>query len=126
MIFKLRTSKETMEIFQEIGNSLYLQPFILAKIAIALSIKSKKNFQAEDFKTDNDGLELNRQTITGDYDELFKALIISRHNKNIEDSEYFPKYIKAHLDRGSKMLLSEYRYNPNNFYRNILNLDANI
>ena len=76
MIFKLRTSKETMEIFEEIGTSLHLQPYALCKIAIALSLR-KCEMDEQDFQTDNDGLELNRQTITGEYDELFKALIIS-------------------------------------------------
>ena len=32
-------------------------------------------------------------------------------NRHIEDDEYFQKYIKAHLDRGAKMLYSEFKYN---------------
>ena len=39
MVLKLRTSKETMTIFEEIGLSLHLQPFALCKIAIALSLR---------------------------------------------------------------------------------------
>jgi DNA sulfur modification protein DndE len=31
--------------------------------------------------------------------------------RHIEDDEYFQKYIKAHLDRGAKMLYSEFKYN---------------
>lgn len=123
MNFKLKTSKETMTIFADLGNSIHLQPFILAKIAIALSINNNECLNEYDFSTDNDGLELNRQTITGEYDELFKALIISKNNKRLNDDDYFPKYIKAHLDRGAKLLFAEYRYNPNNFYKNIMNLD---
>lgn len=126
MNFKLKTSKETMTIFVNLGNSIHLQPFILAKIAIALSIKNNECLDENDFSTDNDGLELNRQTITGEYDELFKALIISKINKRLNDDDYFPKYIKAHLDRGAKLLFAEYRYNPNNFYKNILNTDLSI
>ena len=57
------------------------------------------------------GLELNRQTITAEWDLLYKSLIEVSENRHIEDDEYFQKYIKAHLDRGAKMLYSEFKYN---------------
>lgn len=126
MNFKLKTSKETMKIFIDLGNSLHLQPYILSKIAIALSLKCKEILGEKDFLTDNEGIELNRQTITGEYDELFKALIISNNNEKLDDDQYFPKYIKAHLDRGAKILYSQYRYNPSNFYKNVINIDSTI
>lgn len=126
MNFKLKTSKETMKIFTDLSNSLHLQPYILSKIAIALSLKCKEILGEKDFLTDNEGIELNRQTITGEYDELFKALIISNNNEKLDDDQYFPKYIKAHLDRGAKILYSQYRYNPNNFYKNVINIDSTI
>lgn len=126
MNFKLKTSKETMKIFIDLGNSLHLQPYILSKIAIALSLKCKEILGEKDFLTDNEGIELNRQTITGEYDELFKALIISNNNEKLNDDQYFPKYIKAHLDRGAKILYSQYRYNPSNFYKNVINIDSTI
>ena len=57
MIFKLKTSKTTMEIFEEVGASVRLQPFALAKIAIALSIRDEKELSENDFKTNNDALK---------------------------------------------------------------------
>ncbi len=127
MVFKLKTSRETMQIFSNIGTVTHLQPFVLAKIAIALSIRySDEDLTDRDFETDNDGLELNRQTITGEYDDLFKALIIDWHLKNIPDEEYFPKYLKAHLDRGAKLLRSEFKYANGNFYQHLLNIDKGI
>lgn len=126
MIFKLKTSKETMEIFNKMGASLHLQPFVLAKIAISLSIRKKQALIEENFHTDTEGLELNRQTITGEYDELFKALIISYNGTLISDEEYFPKYLKAHLDRGAKLLFAEYKYSCSNFYNHFSNLDKSI
>ena len=113
MIFKLKTSKQTMEIFEHIGQSANLQPYCLSKLAIALSVASEKPLIDEDFKTNNDGLELNRQTITGDHDTLFKSVIILDLKKPLSDEEYFPKYLKAHLDRGAKMLENEFRYSKN-------------
>lgn len=126
MIFKLKTSKTTMEIFEEVGASVRLQPFALAKIAIALSIRDEKELSENDFKTNNDGLELNRQTITGEYDDVFKALIISRENKPLTDEEYFPLYLKAHLDRGAILLQAEYKYSGSKFYQHFVNLDKSL
>lgn len=126
MVFKLKTSKETMDIFDEIGASIHLQPFALCKIAIALSLKDESKLNDLHFKTNGDGLELNRQTITGEYDDLFKALIMSHTEKSLSDEEYFPKYLKAHIDRGAKYLYSEYKYSNENFYKHILNLDKGL
>jgi DNA sulfur modification protein DndE len=110
MVFKIRTSKKTEEMFAAIEASENLQPYALSKLAISLSLKSNEPLNEEDFATDSNGLELNRQTITGEYDELYKCLVVMRENRHIEDSEYFQRYIKAHLDRGAKYLYSEFRY----------------
>lgn len=110
MVFKIRTSKKTQELFEAIEASENLQPYALSKLAISLSLKSNEPFTDTDFKTDTNGLELNRQTITGEHDELFKCLIAMKENRHIDDDEYFQKYIKAHLDRGAKFLYSEFRY----------------
>lgn len=126
MIFKLKTSKNTMHVFEEIGGAIHLQPFALSKIAIALSIRDQNELNESDFATDNDGLELNRQTITGEYDELFKALIISKTKVVLSDEEYFPKYLKAHIDRGAKLLSAEYKYSGSKFYQHLANLDQGI
>mgnify|MGYP001053701208 CR=1 FL=1 len=126
MIFKLKTSKSTMTMFEEVGSTTHLQPFALCKLAMALSLHSSEPLKDSDFKTDNDGLELNRQTITGEYDDLFKALIISHTEKKINDDEYFPKYVKAHIDRGAKYLFLEYKYSNKNFYKHLLELDKGV
>lgn len=126
MVFKLKTSKETMNIFEEIGLSLHLQPFALCKIAMALSLRVEDKLQEDDFNTNSEGLELNRQTITGEYDDLFKALIISNNKQNISDDEYFPKYMKAHIDRGAALLYSEFKYSGVNFYKHVLELDKSL
>ncbi len=111
MVFKIKTSKNTMDMFEEISSSTNYAPFILSKLALSLSIRSKKALEEKDFKTDNLGLELNRQTITGEWDILYKCLIEMFENRHIEEDEYFQKYLKAHLDRGAKMLYGEFKYN---------------
>ena len=112
MVFKIRTSKKTMELFDEMTSSINYAPFILSKLAISMSIKSNVPLAENDFQTDCFGLELNRQTITGEYDDLFKSIIEIFEGKHLDDDEYFQKYLKAHLDRGAKMIHSEFRYSP--------------
>lgn len=99
-----------MECFEEIGASENLAPFALSKLAISMSLKSNQPLTEDDFKTDNAGLELNRQTITAEYDSLYKSLISMAEGRHVSDDEYFQKYLKAHLDRGAKMIHSEFKY----------------
>ena len=108
MIFKLKTSQKTQQIFAEIGKSTSLKPYTLVKHAIAWSLKEQGKITS--FNSDNEGLELNRQTITGEYDDYFKVLIEQAEGRHLSNEEYFPKYIKAHIDRGAILLESHYKH----------------
>lgn len=125
MATRLKTSKKTEEIFAHIGQSLGLQPFALSKIAISLSLKYEKPFTEEELKTDSNGLELNRQTIVGEYDSLFTSLIAFKEKKELTDEQIFPMLYKAHIDRGAILLEREYRYNKK-FYSHLSNLQRGI
>ena len=108
MIFRLKTSKRTLEIFQELENRTNYKPYTLVKHAIAWSLK--ENTSVENYVSDADGLDLNRQTITGDNDAYFKVLIEEVEERYWPEDEYFPKYVKAHIDRGSELLLDMYNH----------------
>ena len=108
MIFKLKTSQKTQQIFAEIGKSTSLKPYTLVKHPIAWSLKEQGKVTS--FSSDNEGLELNRQTITGEYDDYFKVLIEQAEGRHLSNEEYFPKYIKAHIDRGAIILESRYKH----------------
>lgn len=123
MIFKLKTSKKTMDIFLDLQAKTNLRPFALAKLSIALSLL--KNDENLNFNTDNFGIELNKQTITGSNDAVFKCLIEKSSNRHLREDEYFPKYIKAHIDRGAVLLQNEYRY-ASDFYTHLASLEASI
>ncbi len=125
MIYKLKTAKRTQEIFEKIQASQFLAPYILSKLAISLSLSKTDKEYVLDFETDNAGLELNRQTITGEYDLFYKSLVAIAEGKHISDEEFFPKYIKAHLDRGAIMLENEFRYNSN-IIEHLANLEKSI
>ena len=112
MGFRLKTSLQTKEIFEELGNRMNLKPFALSKLAISMSLTN--NEPIENFKSlDNNGLELNRQTITAQYDLLFKTLIEQHAGKHLTDDEYFPTHAKLHIDRGAVMLKNRYNYSSN-------------
>ena len=124
MIYKLHTSQETQRIFSSISSTSGLQPFALAKISIALSIRQGK-LNHDDFLTNNDGIELNRQTIFDEHELLFRCLIINVEKHDLDENEFFPKITKAHLDRGAKILEGEARYSKN-LYTNLCRLEKNI
>ena len=108
MIFRLRTSKLTQEIFEELEARTNYKPYTLVKHAIAWSIR--ENTSVADFKSDSDGLDLNRQTITGDNETYFKVLMEQVEGRYLPEEEFFPGYVKAHIDRGSKLLLDMYNH----------------
>ena len=124
MTNKLHTSKATQDIFNSLGQALGLQPFILSKLAISLSIR-KGDLLPDDFNTDNEGLELSRQTIFGEHELLYKTLIVNAIGKPTTEEDYFPSIVKAHLDRGAQLLEDEKRYSKD-FYNHLCNLDSNI
>ncbi len=123
MVFKLKTSKRTMEIYRQIEKREHLAPYILVKLSLALAIKAGYRYQES--LSDTLGLELNRQTITNEYDVLFKALIQINEGKHIPEDEYFPSYVKAYIDYGAVLLEQECRYSTD-IYCHLLNLEKSI
>ena len=77
---------------------------------MALSLRSNKPLEEDDFKTNTLGRELNRQTITGDADATYKCLMEIHAQKHLSDEEFFPGHVKAHIDRGIVLLEQEARY----------------
>ena len=123
MVFKLKTSKRTMEIYKQIEKREHLQPYILVKLSLALAIKEGYHYQGK--LSDTAGLELNRQTITNEYDVLFKSLIQINEGKHISEEEYFPAYMKAYIDYGAVLLEKECKYSTD-IYTHLLNLEMSI
>ena len=110
MAFKLKTSKRAAEIFDRIESSENLPCYTLVKLAMALSLRSKKPLQDSDFHTNTVGRELNRQTFTGDADAVYKCLMELHSDQHLTDEEFFPLHVKAHIDRGAIFLDQEQRY----------------
>lgn len=109
MGFRLKTSRKTKDIFEEIGKSSNLKPFALSKIAVSMSLNDPTPIDEFESK-DVTGLELQRSTVTGQYDAVFKALIEVNLGRHISDDEYYPDYMKLHMDRGAQLLYNKYKY----------------
>lgn len=82
MAFKLKTSKKTEEILTQIESRVNIPYATLVKLSLALSLRQGP-LSEEDFKTNNLGRELNRQTITGDSDPLYKCLFEVCANRHV-------------------------------------------
>ena len=81
------------------------------RIAIGLSLKSKVDPRIDYSENNNDhgGATYQRVTITGEYDELYKALMIEQINSKIEDKDIFPELYNSHISRGVDLLYDEYQ-----------------
>ena len=112
MVFRLKTSKKTMEIFNKISGSYHLQPFALAKLSLAMAIRAQYKYTGE-----------LADTITSEYDLLFKKLIEINEGKSLTEEEYFPNYVKAYLDRGAELLAREHEP-KSDLYCRLVNLDS--
>lgn len=112
-----------MDIFNYIYQREHLQPFALAKVSIALALRDGYKYDGN--LQDSSGIDLNRQTITGTNDLLFKKLIEMNEEKSIPEEDYFPDYVKAYMDYGAILLEQEYKY-TNDIYSHLVNLDKGI
>ena len=110
MAFKIKTAKKTEEIISRLELSHNLPCYTLVKLAMALSLRSEKPLEENDFKTNTQGRELNRQTITGDADAMYKCLMELYAQKHLSDEDFFPGHVKAHIDRGIVLLEQEAQY----------------
>ena len=125
MAFKLKTSKKTADIIDRLEVATNMPCFTLVKLAMALSLNSGEALAAEDFQTNALGRELNRQTITGDADAVYKCLMELFAGKHLSDDEFFPGHVKAHIDRGVILLERESRYSGD-LLTHLSNLDKGI
>lgn len=91
---------------------------ILCRIALSLSLRDPS---MPDPVEDKFGIDINRYTITGENDYVYKALIRQHAQKNISDEEYLPALFNAHLERGVGLLENEYNH-VKNYDKILLNL----
>lgn len=107
MIFRLKTSAKCQRTLTELHSKTNITPNILCRYAISLSVLQDTPVDPDKVK-DSTGQEFNRQILTGRYDSIFKAIITQNAKRQLTDEEYFPTYIKAHIERGVELLKNNY------------------
>ena len=98
----------------------------LARIAIGLSLQEKsdpRNDSSLDIK-DNSGFEFQRSTLTAEFDSAYKAKIVEHVGEFVSEEDYYPHLIKAHIERGMRMLYAEYQMAGNRIklFKRLLNV----
>lgn len=79
-----------------------LTPNIICRLGLCLSIE-----ESGDPRSDSSGLstrEINRYTLLGEYDQLFVALLNTRHPDVRNDTEELGRLFVEHLHRGITLL----------------------
>ena len=118
MNFRLKTSKETGEILKSLQNATGLTWNVLSRIGVSLSLN---NPSPPPPVPDTGGVEIHRNTMTGEYDYVFKALIRQHAGYHVPEEEYFPDLFNRHIERGVKILEGEYKL-AGNYERLLTNL----
>ena len=84
---------------------------IIARIAIAYSLKSGKKFSPLNVK-DSGGKEYSKKVLFGSNYNIYLAMLCTHYN--IEDTDKdIPRYLKIHLDDGLEMIAQDLKNNPN-------------
>ena len=85
------------------------------RIAIGLSLKNdsdpRKKFVVD--SNDHSGGTYQIGTITGIYDEVYKALLIEHLGSKIDDEKLYQSLLLAHINRGIELLYDEYQLKGN-------------
>ena len=108
MSSKLKISEEASEQLSLLSKRLDLRRNIVCRLAIGRSLAETASVNSIRPK-DSAGYEFNRYTLTGEYDDLFKALVRQHEGKKMDDREYFSTFLRNHLERGIQILYKEYQ-----------------
>lgn len=105
---RLRLSSDLTYRLRNLKGRTGLTPNLLCRIGFCLSLKEPRVPDPERY--DEEGQELNRTTLVGEWDELFEALLRSRlinDGLNVEE-EFYPQF-RAHMNRGAGMVCDRIR-----------------
>ncbi len=103
---RIRMSFRSQNLFGIMKKRTGLTPNILARFSLCLSLKDRSVPNPEEF--DEKGSEISPQVLFGEYEDVFRALMIQRlkTDKLPLDSQMLNKMLKAHLNRGTIALFA--------------------
>lgn len=102
---QIKTTAESREFLEELRRRSLGRPNIWARTALGLSLGVVEEPTLGPY--DNNGTEFKFGTLLGDDEEVFNSLLVQRHKRQIPDEE-FTVLVKAHVERGLKLLRQEF------------------
>ena len=103
---RIKISNEATNKLRYLKSRTGLTPNILLRVGFCMSLNEKSVLKPTRYR--EDGMELNRYTLTGEYDVGYITLLkewLNYNNKKV-DNENMKQYFKAHLNRGAEILSS--------------------
>ena len=119
----LRVSAYAQGALESLAFTLHVRVADVARVAFALAVRSLDDIASSE---DCDGFAIGREDLFGEWDSLFKALVISREGRFIEDIEYFPSVAKRYVDAGARMLENEKKYASGDFWVHLAELEKGV
>lgn len=105
---RIRISKGATYRARNLAGRLSITPNIIYRFAICLSVKEPS--LPDPSLYDEEGQELNRYTLFGEWDSLFVAILIERLSKDGLDIENdFYDQLRAHINRGTELFCNRVR-----------------
>lgn len=107
---RLRISEEVAHRLSILKARTGLTPNILCRIGFCLSLNDPTSPDPKDYPDDTEK-EINRHTLTGQWDPLFVALIKERCHRDGQslDDEGLADHFRAHVNRGVLLLYKRTR-----------------
>lgn len=100
---RIKFSKEASETLARMKGRTGLTPNILCRIGFCLSLNDPTTPDPKDYPSDGDR-EIDRQVLTGHWDDMFLAILKERCLKdNIQQEEMLATF-RAHMNRGVLLL----------------------
>ena len=111
-IAQIKTSAKNKELVTQLTRKFALgAENVIARIAIAYSLKSGIKFQPTEIK-DAGGKEYSKSVLFGNLLPLYVAMVCAHYGIKDTDKD-LPRYFKMHLDDGLERIAADVKDNPN-------------
>lgn len=112
MFSSIKTSARNREVVVDLTRKFNLgAENVIARIAIAYSLKSGVKFSPTDVK-DAGGKEYSRNVLFGGNDFIYVAMMCTYYGISANDKD-LARYFKMHLDDGLERIADDLKKNPN-------------
>jgi DNA sulfur modification protein DndE len=102
---KFRTSQQAEDTLRMLQKKTSLPFNLLCRIAWSRSLQAKHTLDLS--SPDITGKEFNRYSVTGEFDDVMKALTAEAAGRKLSEEEFVGEYLKAHVDRGLGLLATD-------------------